>query len=542
VLTSGAAQERGRLIAERVGRAVAWVSRHRYMVLSFVLLVLATRVALEQRWGALLDIWEHAAVARELALHPWHPHHPQLALPTTPHAFFSPYLLAVGLFARVTGMQVPAALALFGLVNLLLFLALLERVVAGLVGGPHAAFWTLLFTLLLWGADPWFFSSFLHANVFFDLLPYPAMFACVMVLLAFSAQIRVRRLGNPRWAALVVAAATIVLLTHASDAVFLYLGLAAIAVGVPSRRSAAVDVALTAATGVVAFLVAAAWPYFPFLEVFFGKGDAVFRAGVALADQDMYARVLSRSFLALIGVPFVLGRFRRNRLDPVGLMFVGAVAVYLLGWWTRHYELGRIVSSVGLTLHLAMGQARAEGGEEAMADGARARPLARWMHVTTVGLLLIGAYFVRQGIVHAVPAAASVLPPSLRSEDQARIAVADLRFLSRFVANDDVVLADRETSWLVPAYAGKVVSVLHPLISVADLDERAIDAGMFFEPYTTGSFRRTVIRKYHCRWLLLPKRSRLVEPSTVQDLAGYGETVYATESYVLVRLPGSIAP
>ncbi len=217
-------------------------------------------------------------------------------------------------------------------------------------------------------------------------------------------------------------------------------------------------------------------------------------------------------------------------------MFVGAVAAYLLGWWTRHYELGRIASSIGFTLHVALGHARAEGGEEAAAAGRTGGPLARWMRVTTLGLLVLGGYFVRQGVVQALPVAASLLPRSLHSEDQARVRVADLQFLSRFVGNDDVVLADRETSWLVPAVAGKVVTVLHPLISVTDLDERAIDATMFFEAYAPDSFRRTVIEKYRCRWLLLRQQLRVTEPATFQALARYGEAVHSTESYLLIRL------
>ncbi len=546
-MTGGVPREGSGISGERVARRIAslrsrlaggagWTSRHRYAVVSFVLVVLATRVALEQQWGVLLDIWEHAAVARELAFHPLHPHHPQLALPATPHVFFSPYLLAVGLFARFTGARAPVSLALFGVLNLVLFLVVFERVVAGLVGGRHVGFWALVFTLVVWGVDPWFFSSFLHLNVLFDMLPYPGTFSLVMTLVAFWAEIQLRRREDPRWAVLVVAAAAIVLLTHVIDAVFLYVGLAAIAVGVPSRRRNVADLGLVLGTGVAALLIAVAWPYFPFLEVFFGRASAPYRAGVALGNGDMYVRVLSRSFLALLGVPFVVARLQRTRLDPIGLMFVGAVATYLFGWWTRHYELGRLVSSIGFTLHVAMAHTRAEGAEEAAAAGATGRSLARWMRVSTVGLLLVGVYFVRPGVVRAVPEAAFLLPPSIRPEEQPRIQVSDLRFLSRFVADDDVVLADRETSWLIPAYSGKVVTVLHPVIFVADLDERALDATMFFEPYATDSFRRTVIDKYRCRWLLLRQRLRAAHSETFQALARYGEVVHATERYVLIRI------
>src|SRR5262245_17984754 len=48
------------------------------------------------------DFWEHAAVVRELSVRPLAPRHPLLAV-DAPHAYASPYHLAVGLAARVTG-------------------------------------------------------------------------------------------------------------------------------------------------------------------------------------------------------------------------------------------------------------------------------------------------------------------------------------------------------------------------------------------------------------------------------------------------------
>jgi len=67
------------------------------------------------------DFWEHAAVLRELSIHPFHPRHPILDL-DMPHAFFSPYLVFLGGISYYLGLSYFSALAVAGVVNAVLFL------------------------------------------------------------------------------------------------------------------------------------------------------------------------------------------------------------------------------------------------------------------------------------------------------------------------------------------------------------------------------------------------------------------------------------
>src|SRR5262249_27614608 len=70
-------------------------------------------------WWA--DFWEHAAVLRELSIHPFHPRHPVLDL-GTPHAFFSPYLVALGIIAYYLNVNYFTIIYLAGFVNAALFM------------------------------------------------------------------------------------------------------------------------------------------------------------------------------------------------------------------------------------------------------------------------------------------------------------------------------------------------------------------------------------------------------------------------------------
>src|SRR5215204_4360415 len=61
------------------------------------------------------DFWTHAAVVKELSLHPINPENPIVDSPV-PHAFFSPYALLVAFIARVLRLGPVDALEIFAVV------------------------------------------------------------------------------------------------------------------------------------------------------------------------------------------------------------------------------------------------------------------------------------------------------------------------------------------------------------------------------------------------------------------------------------------
>jgi hypothetical protein len=132
------------------------------------------------------DFWEHAAVVRELAVRPFSPRHPILAVDAT-HAFFSPYHLAIALAARATGATPISALAIAGLVNIVLLVFALRRFLVRLLPeGAHATPYALVFIILLWGRDAWQWSGFLHFDFLGFVTPYPSTFAAAGMFLGLS--------------------------------------------------------------------------------------------------------------------------------------------------------------------------------------------------------------------------------------------------------------------------------------------------------------------------------------------------------------------
>jgi hypothetical protein len=168
--------------------------------------------------------------------------------------------VAVAALGRLLGMGPIGALSVAAILNLVLFLVGFRLLVTRLVGNPHAAFYALVFTLVLWGLSPWRWSGFLNLNSLGFGLPLVLAAGPAVAVLDLHQQ-------PPR---------------H-----------------VPGRPAADLP-----------------------------------RPGA---------------------LPLVLQRLRANRRDPLGLMLLGASAVYLWGWLSGNATYGRILLFVVLVLHIVLG-------------------------------------------------------------------------------------------------------------------------------------------------------------------------------------------
>jgi alpha-1,6-mannosyltransferase len=514
----------------------SWLSAHRYGVLTALLTVMTVYFTQKHRWGTGFDVWEHAAAVRELARHPLHPHHPQLAI-DAPHQFFSPYTLALALFSRATGIGVIGTLSLAAVANLQLLLFAMKRFCDRITPRRHVAFWTVLFTLLLWGSGPWFFSGFLHANVFWIALPYPATFVFSVVLLTFTAFLRYLRTDDWRWLVAITASTTCVMLTHPADAPFLVVGFLALlwSTNPPGQRRPYVVAVVAVAGG--AFALAALWPYFDVRSLLFGRGNARFRTATSAGDHDMYVAFYNRAVLALAGVPFVVGRLVKSRgRDVVGLLFAGALAIYVFGWRTERWSFGRVVVYCVLFLHIALADARAAAAESGAKAGPLAQPLVWWMQVTTIAALAFAGTFMRNGLVQATPLA-TMLPERIVHDDGNLAPTSRMAFIAHWAGDGAVVMADPLHGWPLPAFGAKTVTTIHPLAFVASADERVEDVARFFDPATAPDARHRLVRKYDVRFVMLTVGTRSGDAITAVAVGAMGTVVYRDPLYTLVALP-----
>lgn len=132
------------------------------------------------------DAGQHAAVVERLKAGLLHPRHPMADLPGAGSPYYSPYAVAQGVFARLTGLGGWEVLRLAGPLNLLVLLTGLGRFVRVLTPRPWAPVLALTAMVLLWGVERAWWSGYLNLMSMTGTLPYPSAFAIGLAFWAWA--------------------------------------------------------------------------------------------------------------------------------------------------------------------------------------------------------------------------------------------------------------------------------------------------------------------------------------------------------------------
>ncbi|HVX65402.1 MAG TPA: hypothetical protein VHA11_02305 [Bryobacteraceae bacterium] len=490
------------------------LDRHRYLILSALIVAMMISYASNELWSP--DFWEHTAVVRELAAHPTHPQHPILARPE-PHALYSPYALGLAEIVRLTGASPASVRVVFGVLNVALWLAALKALVDLVTRQKHAAFYTVLFTLALWGFAPWDTSGFLHLNTLGQVMSYPATFVTALVFAIFTLFVRIVGGGRLVWLVALVPLMTLAVLSHPVSGISMYTGLGALAIGFSGDRMVRTMLALAACCA-LSLALACAWPLYSLPAVLFAN-TSLYSAPEALLFPGV-AGLLVRTFPALPGLAALAGRARANRRDFLLWMFLGTCAVYMFGAATSKYIFCRVMPFLIFPLHLAWACWTDRAEQRARATGAVGRDRLAW--AAALALLLVSS-------VNVLPGALSALPVYQSSARQ-------YAFLERYTRPYDVVLSDLNTSLKIPAFGVKVVAYPHVLPFIQDREDRQRDLLRFLEADTPAEERDAILARYHVRYVLLNKVELKVWPQLLKALSAGGKLVYANGDLMLVRV------
>lgn len=489
---------------------VALAARDRGRLLAVALGTLAFCAVYVWRGYFSSDFWEHAAIVRELSVRPFSPKHPLLSIDAT-HAYISPYLLAVGLAARATGASAISALAIAGLVNIVLLVLALRRFLVRLLPqGEAVAPYALLFIVFFWPRDAWMWSGFLHIRMLGFNASYPSTFAAAAMFLCLS--LLLDALDRGRWLALIGVALLVSLcvITHPPTALVLFAGLAALFLG-RVKNSFFTNGVLLLATVVAGVAGATAWPYFPVLNLLIAQ-PAEFHSWSGVFYQEVPAQI----WPAIVALPVLAWRLRRSRRDPLVQLVILLAVIYAIGAITGKYGLGRVIAYIVVFVYIALGAAVATWESRLLAK--RAWLAAACALIVTVGFVAYNRALFRRIVRYERPV----------WHDVERILAP--------VRPDEVVLADSRTSYMVPVLTGgRVVAWRHPVYWIPDHTERRQAQQRFFAAAADNE-RRAMIARYHVRWILLDRREVRLSPEEERRLLALGCVVADRGSLVLLDL------
>ncbi len=494
-----------------------WFLKSRYWLLCLAVIVLLGFRTDNTLWSG--DFWEHSSVIRELATHPLNPVHPQL-LANAPHAFFTPYHLTLGLLVRWMGNSPVEILARAGMFNLVLFLVGFYLFILSITRENQAgvAFYGLLFILLLWGEAVWNYSGFFHLRALGRIIPFPSMFAMGISLLSLAINSWRIKTGKEFWLLPILLLTEIVLLTHPLTFLFLATGL--LAFSLRAHQSFLIDVLKISALLVLTIGLATLWPYYPFWQLVLG-GSAFFHAG----NQDIYVYVFTRVWPLLIGLPlFVYDSARYSWRQPLLWWFVILLIMYLLGWVSKAYSYGRVISYVGMLLqimiaiYLALLEVKITQRSKYPASG---------QALFSLGIILIMVLLSYKGFIS--PVFLSALP-----QEEGRLE--RYYFLTQFTKQNEVILTSIESSLIVPTFGGKVVYFDRPQPFILDDDQRRRDVQSFFDETTSERERLDILSKYHVDYILLDRSDNPKWEMIRPRLAPFSKLIYRNQRFLLYKV------
>ncbi len=469
---------------------LSWISQYRYSVLVLILFLKFFTFATNGFWSG--DFWEHSAAVKEFIERSSHPQHP-LFLLDAPSAFMSPYAFLVAALARTLSLNAIDALSIFSLFNFLLFAFGLKRFcsVVSPVRGEVTAFYTLLFTLFLWGNSPWPYSGFLHFEIIETVLPYPSSFSIALSLIGLSLFLkpftRFITINN----LLLFIIVWFVLLSHPLTFIFLLSGLFFLSFSsdlFPFKKLLSISLVIFLA-GITALF----WPYFSLYDLLVG-GSKVYHT----SNLVMYLNVWDRIWPNFILLPILFWASRFRILFITFLWLISLCILYVYGTVSSNYSYGRIISYCILIFHIIA----ACGLSYFESIIIRTHSLIyKSYHVLLISILFILS-------MSWLPFATTRLLTLVNQIYKNTFFVnqntyKNLVFLNRYISSDQLVLSDINTSWLVPSFGGKVIAALHPQAFVDDFFDRQTDINIFFDSHSTIEQRINIIRKYKPHFLLL---------------------------------------
>ncbi|WP_052509617.1 hypothetical protein [Kitasatospora griseola] len=473
-----------------------------YRVTGLLFLLFLVPMAARLPWSG--DIGQHASTIWRLRENLSHPTSPMIDLPGDGSPYFSPYQLFGALVSLATGLVPLKTLHLLAVMNVVLVITGLGALVRALTPNRWAPVVALFSYFFLWGVDVSVWSGY-ESFVSFSLgLSYPSAFGAGVMFWIWALTLRL--LGRvpdraPLSDSLLVriplhlllgVALFSVLLSHPFTGIVLCMGMAGIMIG-SLRVIVLRDWLLWALSAAVVTVGVLAWPYWSVLEL---------KQSAALDDmhRGLYNHPLNWfGFALLLGLPAMVARFRRNRLDPVVLTFalVGATVAY--GWFSGHYSWGRAYPGVIVMLQLA-----------AALEAARI-PWRQWTRNYFTGIMAICLVFgmwVQSGVMfYLVPK--NHFPKGVVENVQAWNPWPGYTWAGKYLKYGDVVMATGERPLVqLPAYGYYTVEAGYPdpAIDQAVLDQRKKDTDEFFAKDTTNTRKTELLRQYHADWvMLLPK-------------------------------------
>jgi hypothetical protein len=471
------------------------------------------------------DFWEHSADIRAFMANPFKPGHPQF-LSDDPHVFLNPFTFLVAMFGLAVGTDPIISLALFSIFNccllftgLYLFISILDN-----KNKDSICFFTILLILFLSGNNPWQFSGFFNYQIFLSVLPLPSTFVMGISLIGLYLN-KLRMQADEHYLFLVLLIiSTISILSHPLTAIFLFSGMLAQAL-VEKKISSVISFSIFF---IATFIVASLWPYFSIFNLMTSGGNTYHALNI-----NLYTNIFEKIWPSLILLPFIASIFYERKNRSLLYTFVILIVIYIYGYVAHKYAYGRTISFILILIDIAVAQLLVK--YEFIFYEKKHNLYLVFQTLFIAAIVSINFHWMHDAVQRTLTIANSI---RIGRTVFNQTTYADYTFLSQYTKQNDLIMADLNSSWIIPAFSGKVVATMLPDPMVKDGESRTIDIVNFYDPNSSELIRCDIIRKYNPNFLFLinpPDSSYLNIFNQFGPNAG-GNVIHKNSKFTLLKV------
>ncbi len=464
------------------------------------------------------DFWEHAAVINALSDNPVNPDHPIIDA-DLPHAFFSPYSVAIGFIGYLTHLSPFILLGAAGVINLFLLLLAIRYFIFSLFtdNPKKAAFYFLLLQLFAWGPMAWRYSSFYHIKTLHYVLPYPSTFSFILTLFSVSWFIRRIQQNNTKRlliTGLCILVNAIVLLTHPTTAIFLFVFLVALTLSDKNNLQSVVPWVELFLCVSLPFLMASFWNYYPFWNLILVQSkDSLFHT----ASYTFYTRLFIRLLPLWMCIPLLWSQYRKYPSRVFTLSFLALLLIYFYGFVTRQYGYGRLIFFLAMMIHLLIVFWFTKSNE-----------------IVKRGKTVLSSVFVF--LVILFPLFHLCFDPQKLILSHNPEPYRELDTIEALTQDNLVCLTDTQTALLLPSYEMKVIASIYPSYWIDDNEQRKKDIENYFRNKTNDKERSGILEKYKISYILINKSGAYISRKAKQFSYNVSTLIYSGKYYDLLKI------
>lgn len=427
------------------------------LVLIALLFLLLTQFLIGNIAG---DFWEHAAVVNEIMQNGFHVNHPQLPI-QAPHAFMNPFAVITALLGNLIGFNAIESLQMMSIINILLIALGMCLIIRQIKSETSHEIISLigLFFLLGWGVNPWFYSGVFSVSVFPYIISYPSAFSFGLTLISFSVSVNQFNAKSKVGKYLQPILVSAILLSHPLTFIFWALLNGSYFISTYSiELKDRIQWLLLVSSGVILSFF---WPLYPLFDLLFLQ-VGVFDS----ANADVFHSFFNPIFPSIVWFLILIPELIQKRNRWILLTLLGILAVVIYGYLANKYSYGRLMVFWVYLIYMSL---------PLVIDSSITEKVLQWLKKKK--LFLVKGALILLLLLLNINSLKQTLGRIILNEKKPQ---EELSFIQDFTREQPLIIADLNTSWMLPAFNAKIWGTMHPIAFVPDFEHRQSDLKHFF--------------------------------------------------------------